>query len=115
MKNPVSRKKISFSKLGKKNPNWKGGVHIKADGYRLVRSLGHPYADRQGYVAEHRLVMERHLGRFLSPGEIVHHINGIPDDNRYANLLLFSGQKEHLRHHHLLSPGKLIPMRKAKG
>lgn len=41
-------------------------------------------------VYEHRLIMERHIGRALTRQEFVHHINGDRRDNRLENLQLMT-------------------------
>jgi len=69
------------------------------EGYVLIYKPKHPACNKQGYVFEHRLVMEKYLGRFLSGKEIIHHKNRIRDDNRLCNLQLFSSNKDHLRVH----------------
>lgn len=85
---PVSeetRKKMSLGHAdfnGANNPQWKGGRHRTKTGYILIKKPEHPYANRTGYIREHRLVMEKFLGRYLKSEEDVHHINGIRDDNR---------------------------------
>lgn len=72
------------------------GWYQDPKGYILVRAVGHPMASREGYVMQHRLVMAKHLGRMLTRGEVVHHLNRVKDDNRIENLVLMS-RTEHDR------------------
>jgi hypothetical protein len=63
--------------------------YTNSNGYVLIGAENHPYKSKRGYVPEHRLVMEKHLGRYLLPHENIHHINGIRNDNRIENLELW--------------------------
>lgn len=82
---------------GDKNWRWKGGIRVRSSGYIMVKAENHPFCDEQGYVFQHRLIMEESLGRYLDPKEVVHHINHIVNDNRIENLELFTSNGEHLK------------------
>lgn len=85
---------------GPGNPNWKGGKSVRHDG-RTLKFVPSDYRGHRSngpYVLEYRLVMEQHLGRFLRDDEVVHHINGDPNDNRIDNLEVLS-RAEHAREH----------------
>lgn len=73
---------------------WKGG-RMYRQGYVLQHAPDHPSlkGTTRAYVLEHRLVMEKELGRYLLPHEQVHHKNGIRDDNRPENLELWALQQ----------------------
>ena len=73
--------------VGKRPRNWRGGRTMIGE-YVYLGSPNHPNKNSGGYVAEHRLVMEKKIGRYLTSNEEVHHINGIKDDNRIENLEL---------------------------
>lgn len=88
---------VSCGKGRRKGTMSKG--YIDKDGYRLI-SLPWEHknisnANKQGWILEHRLVMAQHLGRNLLPQEIVHHLNGVKNDNRIENLTLVT-RSEHV-------------------
>lgn len=62
------------------------------NGYVLVYALGEPGTKPNGQILEHRLVMQKMLGRPLEAYETIHHINGNRADNRIENLQLRSGR-----------------------
>ena len=75
-----------------KSPAWKGGKRTR-QGYVMLYMPDYPSSACDGYVCEHRLIMEKHLGRYLEKWELVHHKNGIKDDNRIENLEIVISQK----------------------
>jgi hypothetical protein len=58
-------------------------------------SHGYKYFNEK---AEHRIVMENHLGRPLVRDEIIHHIDGNPINNDISNLTIISNG-DHARGH----------------
>lgn len=91
-KHGIKIRKRGHHRIGKRSHNWKGGRTINGAGYVMVWT-------GECYVQEHRLVMEKHLGRKLSKHEVVHHKNRDRQDNRIDNLELCSDQTEHMLHY----------------
>lgn len=91
---PVNR---MHAKYGAKHHLWKGGRFVDRDGYVLLHAPDHPHRTRNGYVREHRLVMEAHLGRYLEPSEVVHHEDGNREHNTIENLRVFQSNAKHLQ------------------
>ncbi len=96
-----------LGKKGEHAPGWKGGKYsTKRDGYVYIYVPDHPNAKRSGqggggYVLEHRLVMEKILGRYLEKHEDVNHINGDKKDNRPENLVIV---KHHAHYEEMCCP-----------
>lgn len=83
--------KHSRATTGRTGTRFKGGRRYTPRGYVEVWV---PHEERKNpkrkYYLEHRLVMAEVLGRPLEPQERVHHLNGVKDDNRPANLELWT-------------------------
>lgn len=85
---------------------YEGKKRYLSCGYVAVYMPSHPRAGVRKCVYEHDLVMEEHIGRYLNPGEVVHHIDGNKSNNDISNLMLLTNE-EHVRLH-----GKLRRMKK---
>lgn len=82
--------KAPFQGAGPLHYGWKGG-RAKAKGYVKIYTPDHPSVQgkKRKYVLEHRLVMEKMLGRLLTDTERVHHKDGNKTNNDPSNLELW--------------------------
>jgi len=78
--NKSNKKSVASGKIAKK--------YTSSSGYVTMYVPNHP-RNKRHIVQEHVIVMEAFLGRYLLPGENVHHKNGIRNDNRLENLELW--------------------------
>lgn len=80
---------------GPEHYNWKGGKSKNGKGYIFIYQPGHPRA-YQNRVLEHIIIWEQANGIPLPKGWVIHHLNGIKDDNRPANLMALPNKKHYL-------------------
>lgn len=106
---PRRLKTASYCSRGCQDDHWRSGgspllgrsePYIDAQGYVLVSLPNHPEVQRRkdrgvrNYrLRQHRIIMEKILGRELYPWENVHHKNGNRADNRIENLELWIVQQ----------------------
>jgi hypothetical protein len=90
--------KNGHASRGELHPNWKGGRY-KHKGYWYIWKPEHHFADKKGYVLEHRLVYEEYYKVCLLPWIDIHHINEQRDDNRIENLQAIGTRSDHMKHH----------------
>lgn len=88
-----TNKRRGEERKGEGNGNWKKG-RFKSNGYVFVRTSNEPGSN--AYTSEHKLVWEEANGP-MPKGWVVHHLNGIKDDNRLGNL---EGMPRHQHHTH---------------
>ena len=67
-------------------------------GYWYIRMPSHPYADSQGRVPEHKLIVSEKIGRLLESDEMVHHLDLNKHNNDSDNLEVCK-DGEHRRFH----------------
>lgn len=103
--------------IGKNNPAWNGGRRISKDGYILIYKPDHPFKNKKvNVIPEHRYIVEKwlrenepnskylisvenHIDKFLDPQVVIHHINGIKNDNSLENLQLVENNSLHIKIH----------------
>lgn len=77
------------------NKTWKT---IKKGDYLYAKVKDHPRATKNGYVLEHRIVVEKSLGRYLLPTEVVHHKDEDKHNNCISNLQVMSSSEHATLH-----------------
>ena len=104
---------IKIGKIGRKgkdNPCWKEKARIsggKHAGYVGIHAPDHPNKTKKGFMSEHRLVMEKKLGRKLLSSEHTHHKNENRKDNKPENLEIVS-YSQHCKKHRKIEWIQLI-------
>ena len=73
---------------------WKGGIHY-IKGRCLVYNPKHPQANSVGYILRYRITAEKALGKSLPTLSVVHHIDGIKDNDNNDNIVICENDGYH--------------------
>ena len=92
-------KNTHYRAKGKDSPTWKGGI-TEYRGYVFIKKPEHLRAGQNGYVKRAVLVWEENTKTFIKKGQILHHRNGIKNDDRFENLEVLN-RAEHIKKHHI--------------
>ena len=102
LRNQKMVKKASYCshKCYAKNRQTRGAYKDKVEisGYLYIYRPDHPNSMKSGYVAEHRLVVEKEIGKLLTEHEVVHHIDEDKHNNKAENLVVMTSS-EHNSYH----------------
>jgi len=91
----IARKHNRWSSIAERNAMWRGGKYRDRTGYIYVYAPEHPRA-RHNYVFEHIIIWEKEHQKPLPKGWVIHHLNGVKDDNRIENLIALPSKKHYL-------------------
>jgi len=86
-----------YAKVRNRRGAYKSGAVI-ISGYVYEYKPAHPNCTKKGYVAQHRLVAEQNIGRFLTSDEVAHHIDENKRNNNPSNIQVMTAS-EHSTHH----------------
>jgi hypothetical protein len=93
---PEHMDKIHAANLKRGRYNPLGDTYIDSRGYVCVKTT---HYQKYNYRHLHRVVIEKHIGRPLTRGEIVHHIDGNKNNNDISNLALLTSAQHNVINH----------------
>lgn len=89
-----------YAKNRNRRGAYKSGV-VEISGYLYEYKPQHPNATKSGYVAQHRLVAEKNIGRHLNQNEVAHHKNENKKDNSASNIEVMTASQHSIYHQNL--------------